>query len=48
MNKTLLRDKNPNEGKLAPNWHGPFEVISAARLSTYKLEDIEGKELPRL
>ena len=47
LKKTLPREKNPNEGKLAPNWHGPFKVISAIRRSAYRLEDIEGKEFPR-
>ena len=47
MKKMLIGDKNPNEGKLAPNWHGPFKVLSAAGRSAYRLEDMEGKELPR-
>ncbi|XXG88270.1 hypothetical protein AAC387_Pa12g0503 [Persea americana] len=29
LKKTLPGDRNPNEGKLAPNWQGPFEVFSA-------------------
>ena len=47
LKKTLPGDRNPNEGKLAPNWHGQFKVLSAAGRSAYKLEDIEGKELPQ-
>ena len=47
LKKTLPGDRNPNEGKLTPNWHGPFKVLSVAGRSTYRLEDIEGKELPR-
>ena len=47
LEKTLPGDKNPNEGKLAPNWHGPFKVISAAGRSGYRLEDMEGKEFSR-
>ena len=46
--KTLIGDRNPNEGKLAPNWHGPFKVLSATGRSAYRLENMEGKELPRL
>ena len=46
LKKTLPEDKNPNEGKLAPNWHGPFKVLPAAGRSAYRLEDMEGKELP--
>ena len=47
LKKTLLVDRNPNEGKLAPNWQGPFKVLSAAGRSAYRLEDMEGKELPQ-
>ena len=47
LKKTLPEDKNLNEGKLAPNWHGPFKVISAARRLAYRLEDLEGKKLPQ-
>ena len=47
LKKTLPGDRNPNEGKLAPNWQGPFKVLSAVGRSAYRLEDMEGKELPR-
>ena len=47
LKKTLPGDRSPNECKLAPNWQGPFKVLSAARRSTYRLEDMEDKELPR-
>ena len=47
LKKTLPRGRNPNEGKLAPNWHGPFKVLLAAGRSAYRLEDMKGKELPR-
>ena len=47
LKKTLPGDRNPNGGKLAPNWQGSFKVLSAAGRSAYRLEDMEGKELPR-
>ena len=47
LKKTLLGDRNPNQGKLEPNWLGPFKALSAARRSAYRLEDMEGKEMPR-
>ena len=47
LKKALPADKNPNEGKLTPNWHEPFKVISAAGQSAYRLEDMDGRELPR-
>ncbi|XXG73544.1 hypothetical protein AAC387_Pa07g2447 [Persea americana] len=47
LKKTLPSDRNPNEGKLAPNWQGQFKVLSTTKRSAYRLEDMEGKELPR-
>ncbi|XXG90553.1 hypothetical protein AAC387_Pa12g2289 [Persea americana] len=47
LKKTLPGDRNPNEGKLAPNWQGPYKVLSTAGRAAYRLEDMEGKELPR-
>ena len=47
LKKTLPGDRDPNEWKLAPNWQGPFKIISTAGRSAYRLEDMEGKELPR-
>ena len=47
LKKTLPGDRNPNEGKLAPNWQGPYKVLSKAGRAAYRLEDMEGKELPR-
>ncbi|KAJ8636587.1 hypothetical protein MRB53_010854 [Persea americana] len=47
LKKTLPGDRNPNEGKLAPNWQGPYKVLSTAGRATYRLKDMEGKELPR-
>ncbi|KAL0413602.1 UNVERIFIED_CONTAM: hypothetical protein Sradi_1561900 [Sesamum radiatum] len=34
-------------GKLNPGWEGPFKVIKINKSETYKLQDMEGKELPR-
>ena len=47
LKKTLPGDRDPNEGKLAPNWQGPFRITSTAGRSAYRLEDMEGKPLPR-
>ncbi|KAL0405364.1 UNVERIFIED_CONTAM: Gag-Pol polyprotein [Sesamum latifolium] len=33
-------------GKLDPGWEGPFKVIKVKKPSTYKLQDLEGKDLP--
>ena len=47
LKKTLPGDRDPNEGKLAPNWQGLFRITSTAGRSAYRLEDKEGKELPQ-
>ncbi|KAL0416820.1 UNVERIFIED_CONTAM: hypothetical protein Slati_3513900 [Sesamum latifolium] len=34
-------------GKLDPGWEGPFKVVKAKKPGTYKLQDMEAKNLPR-
>ncbi|KAL0448244.1 UNVERIFIED_CONTAM: hypothetical protein Slati_1380800 [Sesamum latifolium] len=34
-------------GKLDPEWEGPFKVIEIRKPRTYRLQDMERKELPR-
>ena len=33
--------------KLAPNWEGPYKVKSVQGRETYKLETMDGFEVPR-
>jgi hypothetical protein len=47
LRKVTLATKDPVEGKLAPNWEGPYKVISCQRPGAYHLEDSTGKVLPR-
>ena len=35
------------KGKLAPNWEGPYRVKSVQGRGTYKLETMDGFEVPR-
>ncbi|XP_015938645.1 uncharacterized protein LOC107464228 [Arachis duranensis] len=37
----------PGEGKLAANWEGPFRVKKVMGKGAYKLERLDGKEVPR-
>ncbi|KAK2356969.1 hypothetical protein QL285_094283 [Trifolium repens] len=39
--------KDSHEGKLAPNWEGPYRVRGKTKNGAYYLEDLQGKELPR-
>ncbi|KAL0313504.1 UNVERIFIED_CONTAM: hypothetical protein Sradi_5749700 [Sesamum radiatum] len=34
-------------GKLDPGWEGPFKVVEIKKPGTYKLQDLDGKNLPR-
>ncbi|XP_059429079.1 uncharacterized protein LOC132162878 [Corylus avellana] len=42
-----IATKDPAEGKLAPNWEGPYRVIEYRRAGAYYLENLERKALPR-
>uniref|UniRef100_A0A2N9FA17 Uncharacterized protein n=1 Tax=Fagus sylvatica TaxID=28930 RepID=A0A2N9FA17_FAGSY len=47
LRKVMANTRKPNEGKLGPNWEGPYKVISPAGAGSYRLEDLEGKPIPR-
>ena len=47
LRRVVGNTKDPTDGKLAPNWEGPYKVIKLAGRSSYYLEDAEGKEIPR-
>ena len=36
-----------NQGKLGPNWEGPYRVMEAYDNGSYKLYTMEDKEVPR-
>uniref|UniRef100_A0A2N9F1K7 Uncharacterized protein n=1 Tax=Fagus sylvatica TaxID=28930 RepID=A0A2N9F1K7_FAGSY len=46
LRKVTLATRNPSEGKLGPNWEGPYKVIEIRRPGTYHLEDMTGRRLP--
>ena len=46
LKKVNQSTRNPQDGKLGPNWEGPYEVISYTRKGTYRLKHLGGKELP--
>nr|KYP59371.1 hypothetical protein KK1_014805 [Cajanus cajan] len=45
----LLGDarRDSSEGKLAPNWDGPFRVTENLENGAYRLEELSGKAIPR-
>ncbi len=46
LRKVTLATKNPTQGKLGPNWEGPYKVVKIRRQGTYHLEDLNGQRLP--
>ena len=46
LRKVTQATKDPSQGKLGPNWEGPYKIIQYYRRSTYHLEDRHGKKLP--
>lgn len=46
LRKVTLSTRNPNEGKLGPNWEEPYQVLENVGKGSYKLGIINGKQLP--
>ena len=47
LRKVLGIAKNPAQGKLGPNWEGPYHITSVARIGAYYLEDLDENVVPR-
>ena len=47
LRKILGIAKNPQWGKLGPNWEGPYRITSIARIGAYYLEDLDENVIPR-
>ena len=46
LKKVMGATRNPTQGKLGPNWEGPYQITSWQRKGTYHLETIDGQKLP--
>ena len=46
LRKVMGAARGPTQGKLGPNWEGPYRVASWQRNGTYHLETLEGQKLP--
>ena len=44
--KVMGAARDPTQGKLGPNWEGPYRITSWQRNGTYHLEMIDGQKLP--
>ena len=47
LRKVVGTVKNPNWGKLGPNWEGPYCITSEAGIGAYFLEDLDEHVIPR-
>ncbi|XP_070002571.1 uncharacterized protein LOC142165951 [Nicotiana tabacum] len=47
LRKVTLNTRNPNEGKLGQNWEGPYRILGIVGKGSYKLNTMEGEQLPR-
>ena len=47
LRKVMANTRKPNDGKLGPNWEGPYKVLSQTGHGAYRLEDLDGKAIPR-
>uniref|UniRef100_A0A2N9H5X7 Integrase catalytic domain-containing protein n=1 Tax=Fagus sylvatica TaxID=28930 RepID=A0A2N9H5X7_FAGSY len=41
LRKVVANTRNPNDGKLGPNWEGPYKVTSFAGVGAYRLTDLD-------
>ena len=46
LRKVMGAARDPTQGKLGPNWEGPYWYTSWQRKGTYHLETIDGQKLP--
>ena len=45
LQKVMGATKDPAQGKLGPNWEGPYRITSWHRKGTYHLETMDGRKL---
>lgn len=47
LRRADIGGRNTQQGKLAPNWEGPYRVTSSTGRGAYRLETLQGDEIPR-
>ena len=45
LRKVMDAAKDPSQGKLGPNWKGPYRIMSWQRKDTYHFETLDGQML---
>ena len=48
LRKVMGATRDPSQGKLSPNWEGPYKISSWQRKGTYHLETLDGRKLQHL
>ena len=46
LRRVMGAARDPTQGKLDPNWEGPYRITSWQRKGTYYLETTDGQKLP--
>ena len=46
LRKVMGVTRDPTQGKLGPNWEGPYRITSWQRKGSYHLVTIDGRKLP--
>ena len=47
LGKVFQNTQEVNSGKLDPTWEGPYRVTSIPRVGAYRLQSLDGKDVPR-
>ena len=47
LRKVVGNKKKASDGKLGPNWEGPYRVVKTVGTGTYQLENLDGIAVPR-
>ena len=47
LRKMVVQGRGNEEGKLTPNWEGPYRVAKVVHDGTYRLEMMNGETVPR-
>ena len=48
LRKVMAAVRDPSQGKLGPNWEGPYKITSWQRKGTYHLETLDGRKFLHL
>ena len=47
LRKVFQNTQEVNSGKLGPTWEGPYRVTSIPRVGAYRLQTLDGTDVPR-